>query len=71
MRITDEIHLHTAEQIETYVVEARKLADALELADADRATLLPKIVELLSAKQVNLEATAPTMMAIPQGPQRR
>jgi hypothetical protein len=71
VRITDEAHFHSTEQIETYITEAVRLCDVCGLADADRAVVLPKVIELLAAKQVAFEQTAPMMMHVPQGPQRR
>lgn len=54
MRRTEDHH-NSGEQVREYVREAIGVADDCELSDADRATLLPTILSLVSNKQVFYE----------------
>lgn len=58
----------TLEQVTEHVRDSLKIADDLELSDADRRTLLPTIMEKVSSKQVTLEAIEGLAnMAMPRG----
>lgn len=64
--IKQEDHHHTPEQIGRHIRQAVKLADSAELTDADRAVLLPAILNLLAAKQIFYAETTPNGIALPQ-----
>lgn len=57
-RRTEDPH-HSAEQVSEYLAAARAIADAHELEPAERAALLPTLVQLLAAKQIFYEPVAP------------
>jgi hypothetical protein len=55
--VKQEIKLNTIGQLEEYALEAIEVAGRLELSEADRAALLPGLLNLAAAKQVTLQET--------------
>src|SRR5438552_16766169 len=58
MRKTEDRH-HSAEQVNGYIEQALVLLDEHELTPQERASVLPVVVTLLSAKQVGFEQAMP------------
>ena len=58
MRKTEDRH-HSAEQVNGYIEQALVLLDEHELTPQERASVLPVVVTLLSAKQVFYEQAMP------------
>jgi len=67
IRRTEHPH-YTSDQVAGHVREALAIADDCQLADADRAALLPSILDKLAAKQVVMEEIGPLPnMVVPRG----
>lgn len=58
---------YTREQIEEHVMHALEIAAAAGLEGADRAALLPAILDKLGSKQVVLEQISPLGLTLPNG----
>lgn len=59
MRVASEHHFHDGEQLSEYVAEALSIVQAHDLEPPDSSRLLPVLVELLAAKQVQFEQVSP------------
>lgn len=55
----EELYHHTDAQLSDYVRRAVVVVNELELDPADRAAVLPVLVQLASAKTINFEQIAP------------
>lgn len=70
MRIADEVHHHTADEISGYISEAKLLLEAQGFDPSVAAELLVQVVSLLSAKQVQVEVVQGQGVMLGQGPNR-
>jgi hypothetical protein len=68
--VRNETYYHSPQQLVDYVRDALAIADECLLSDSDRLALLPKLVELRSAKNITLEQVGPVGILSPNGPGR-
>lgn len=67
MRIADEVHHHTADEISGYITEAKRILEEQEFDPFVAAELLVQVVSLLSAKQVQVEVVQGQGVMLGQG----
>ena len=58
VRVAAEHHYNSADDLATHLAEAMILLEKEPLSELERAHLLPKLLELLAAKHVQLEQVA-------------
>jgi hypothetical protein len=63
LRIAEQVHLWTPEEVQEAAELAVKVADMAGLVEPDRSVLLPVIMEKLAGKQVFVEQAG----IVPQG----
>lgn len=64
-----ETRYHTDEQVETALLKALEMLDGNDVSSDDRAAALPKLLELLTAKNIEIEQVVPGngLLGIPRG----